>query len=165
MQIRKRSGKEWRVTALLVLLLSTNCAFCQDCQQNDVLSRIRGMVSSSSGNSIPQLITPSLSLPKSKEFYRKMLEDFCIANYNKRFQNRRYVYGSLRVDSFRSLSNNIVEVWGTHSYKVVFSHDNRDFKATIRMEGRDKYQVKFEKKSDIPLVSWESTDVPFTYTP
>ena len=74
MQIRKRSGKEWRVTALLVLLVSTNCAFCQDCQQNDVLSRIRGMVSSSSGNSIPQLITPSLSLPKSKEFYRKMLE-------------------------------------------------------------------------------------------
>ena len=145
---------------LIFLAMISSVAFCQITMQDDLIRRIKN-VSGSLGNSLSGMI----SQPASKTFYQEMLEDFCKANYNIRFRNRSYVYGSLRVDGFHSLSSNIVEVWGTHSYKFIKSHNNRDFKATIRTEGKNKYQIKFEKKSDIPLVSWESTDVPFTYTP
>lgn len=145
-------------------------AFAQEPVRNDILQRFRQSNGTLGNNPITKSLQPSQTSLKSKQFYQEMLEDFCKANYNRRFRKRHYVYGSLRVEGLRSLSENIVEVWGTHSYKGRgnwFSYNERDFKATIRSEGKNKYQIKFEKKSEYPIGGsfWESTDVPFTYTP
>lgn len=145
-------------------------AFAQELVRNDILQRLRHSNGTLGNNPITKSLQPSQTLLKSKQFYQEMLEDFCKANYNRRFRHRSYVYGSLRVEGLRSLSGNIVEVWGTHSYKGranVFSYDERDFKATIRSVETNKYHIKFEKKSEYPIGGsfWESTDVPFTYNP
>lgn len=145
-------------------------AFVQEPVRNDILQRLRQLNGAQGNNPITKSLQPSQTPLKSKQFYQEMLEDFCKANYNRRFRHRSYVYGSLRVEGLRSLSENIVEVWGTHSYKGranVFSYNERDFKATIHSVETNKYHIKFEKKSEYPIGGsfWESTDVPFTYNP
>ena len=99
-----------------------------------------------------------LSLPAtipSREFYQGLLEAFCQEYYDIKYSGRHYKTESLRVDRRKKLSDNSVEVWGTHSYEgrfQVFPYDSRDFKAIIQQEAPHQYKIIFTKKSEIHML-------------
>lgn len=92
---------------------------------------------------------------KPTEFYEGLLEQFCLENYNSLYRDfwgtRKYVQGSLRIDSLRSCGEREVMVYGKHSFVGRFgaAHLDYQFKANIyeSKKGTNDYIVTFEKQS------------------
>lgn len=92
---------------------------------------------------------------RPKEFYEGLLEQFCIENYDQLYHDfwgtRKYVEGSLIVDSLHSCGEREVMVYGKHSFDGRFGdrHNGYKFVANIyeTKKGSNDYIVTFEKQS------------------
>ncbi len=91
---------------------------------------------------------------KDNAYYERMLDKFCQQNYNDLFKDligkRKYVAGSLKVDSVASISDREVKVYGKHDFegRTGKDHSDRLFEANI-FETKNKpneYVVTFKKE-------------------
>ena len=110
----------------------------------------------------------SQSEPRTKNFYTSLLESFCETYFDEHFQGDRYEHGSLVVVKIVQLDDNVVEVSGTHSYKVEMGTkvSGQMFKAKISEKGDGLYDIKFEKGSSKVLSDnsyWDSIEKEYHY--
>ena len=100
---------------------------------------------------------------KSKEFYAGLLELFCQNYYNDLYHDfwgtRKYVQGSLIVDSVRPSGENEVMVYGKHDFKGRAGRLRRGyhFEANVYESKKNShdYIITFEKESK-KLISGKS---------
>jgi len=92
---------------------------------------------------------------KSKEFYEGLLEEFCQNYYNDLYHDfwgtRKYVKGSLVVDSIRACGEREVTVYGKHDFEGRLGHpyEGYHFEANVYESKNNShdYIVTFEKES------------------
>ena len=103
--------------------------------------------------SVIDVVTDIVNL-KDTPYYERMLDKFCKQNYDELFKDlvgkRKYVAGSLKVDSVVKISNREVKVYGKHDFegRTGKDHSDRAFEANI-YETKDKpneYNVSFKKE-------------------
>lgn len=87
-------------------------------------------------------------------YYTQLLDEFCVANYNKCFSGRSYEENSIIVTHINTDNNTgVVTVEGTHTYVGRTGTSYRDYKfmAKIR-EGRNGTRIEFHKESAADLM-------------
>lgn len=109
-------------------------------------------------------LTKTNSEIKSKKFYYELLNEFCKNYYSRKFKGTSYIYGSIIVERISKEDENTVEVKGAHSFKNrIKSFEQRDFIATIRDRGDNRYNILFRRRS-VVSGQWKDTgNIMFTY--
>lgn len=104
-------------------------------------------------SSVIDVVTDIIKL-KDPAYYERMLDQFCKQNYDEMFKDvagkRKYVAGSLKVDSVIKVSEREVKVYDKHDFegRTGKDHSDRAFEANI-YETKDKaneYNVSFKKE-------------------
>ncbi len=104
--------------------------------------------------STSELVSDAVKKLKDSDYYARMLDKFCQQHYNDLFKDligkRKYVAGSLKVDSIVNLSDREVKVYGTHDFEGRTGKDysDRNFEASIfeTKENPNEYNVSFKKE-------------------
>lgn len=92
---------------------------------------------------------------KSDEFYEGLMEQFCQEFYDDLYHDfwgtRKYIQGSLKVDSVRSCGEREVIVYGKHDFEGRLGHVRRGYRFEANVYESKKnshdYIVTFEKES------------------
>lgn len=103
---------------------------------------------------------------KTKSFYCGLLDEFCKKFFDRKYVGMHYVPGSLSVENVSEFDSHTIVVKGTHSFKSpIILRNNKEFKATIREDGNNKYHVDFQRYG-VRLGGIKSTgSLPFYYNP
>ena len=106
---------------------------------------------------------------KTAKFYSGLLDEFCKKYFDRKFAGTHYVAGSIHVNAndISEFDANTVIVKGTHSFKSpIIPRNNKEFKATIRDDGNNKYHIDFQRYG---VRFWGGTKttgmLPFYYNP
>ena len=106
---------------------------------------------------------------KSAKFYCGLLDEFCKKFFDRKFAGTHYVAGSIHVNAndISEFDANTVIVKGIHSFKSpIIPRNNKEFKATIRDDGNNKYHIDFQRYG---VRFWGGTKttgmLPFYYNP
>jgi len=91
---------------------------------------------------------------KSNEYYSRFLDKFCQQNYDELFKDligkRKYVAGSISIDSVVSVNDREVKVYGKHDFegRTGKDHSDRLFEANIfeTKNNPNEYVVTFKKE-------------------
>lgn len=104
--------------------------------------------------------------PKTKKFYRELLDRFCKKFFDRKFSGMHYVPGSTEVIKVSSFDTNTVIVKGTLSFKSpIILRNNKEFEATIREDGNNNYHIEL-KRYGVRLGGVKSTGMlPFYFNP
>lgn len=108
--------------------------------------------------------TKKTSEVKTKKFYNDLLNEFCKKYFYRKFKGTHYIYGSIVIERVSKEDENTVEIKGAHSFKNrIKTFEQRDFFATIRDRGNNKYNILFRRRSTI-TGQWKDTgNIMFTY--
>ncbi len=103
---------------------------------------------------------------KTQKFYYELLNEFCKKYYARKFKGTSYIYGSIMVERVSKEDENTVEVKGSHSFKgIIKNFEQRDFVATIRDYGDNKYNILFRRRGWV-TGQWKDTgNITFLYNP
>ena len=146
----KRCGK---ISYFLYVCMGLMLASCQSNQKDNSASST-DETNEKTTEAQAELQSEALPKVKSDVFYQQMLDVFCRQHYDALFKDimgtRKYVAGSLKVDSVSSLEGNKVLVYGKHDFEGRFGkeHEDRSFVACVQ-ENNDKpneYVVTFAKE-------------------
>ena len=118
------------------------------------------------GNEWKEANNPIYEIKHTKNFYCDFLNDFCKKYYSRKFKGTTYIYGSISVERVTKEDENTVEVKGYHSFKgLIMSFDQKEFVATIRDYGNNKYNVLFRRRGWV-TGQWKDTgNILFSYNP
>jgi hypothetical protein len=110
----------------------------------------------------------TIGMPMTKSFYTNLLDAFCQEHFDENFNGDHYKNGSIVVVKIDQKSDSVVEVSGTHSYKVNLGTEvsGQMYKARVSNRGNNVYNIKFEKGSSKVFSDnsyWDDIEADFTY--
>lgn len=131
------------LAALSCAFVLTSCDSKTDSPYEQYDKYVNEVVKPSSESSSP--------IPRSNDFYERLLEAFCSANYSKYIPGK-YYEGTITVKNVAPYDTHTMFIKGSLAYKGRFGkkHGDKDFEALVIEAGNGRYHVEFQRSEHVP---------------